>query len=282
VTNQSTCGRFRPLAALVLLAASAALPAQDAVPTVWDAPWRVGIDFVGWLPSAPFDYTIFNNPVTGFPKGGGAPETLGNILSAMQMYLPVRLSVDKGRLGVFTDALYYKGKFDQPFNGALGEAREVTIREAFWLVDFGASWDLFRGKFGERPGRAGDWTLAPYAAGRWFRDNIRINTDIGILGDGLLVDTKVNVLAPVVGAKASFWANDDIRIEASADRGGWDVRNMERTWQFRGLAEYHFEVKDHPARVFAGYRYVQLNLRNEVLNIKVDAKGPFLGVGFDF
>ena len=63
------------------------------------------------------------------------------------------------------------------------------------------------------------------------------------------------------------------------DYGGFDVDSIDTTYQFRSVAEYHFDWNKRSAKIFAGYRYVKPDVDNGDIAINVAIKGPLLGFG---
>ena len=127
-----------------------------------DGPWRFGALIYGWLPHAPADI------IYGQDEVAHLPEDLDTILDSMQFVAMLELEVHKGRLGFFVSPVYYQGKDNQDFVGALGQHRTLTVKEKVWLVDYGVGWDLGPWKLGAKA-EAPMLTLTPFGGARYFQ-----------------------------------------------------------------------------------------------------------------
>ena len=125
-------------------------------------PWRFGALIYGWLPHAPADI------IYGQDEVAHLPEDLDTILDSMQFVAMLELEVHKGRLGFFVSPVYYQGKDNQDFVGALGQHRTLTVKEKVWLVDYGVGWDLGPWKLGAKA-EAPMLTLTPFGGARYFQ-----------------------------------------------------------------------------------------------------------------
>jgi hypothetical protein len=82
------------LAVVLMAATSTAALAVDPAEEGWlDGPWRYSGVIYGWLPHAPMDLFLDGEEL------GNAPESLSNILKALQMAAMLEFEADKGRLG---------------------------------------------------------------------------------------------------------------------------------------------------------------------------------------
>ena len=80
-TKENFMKRIWTILAVVLLAASstAALAAEPAEEGWLDGPWRYSGVIYGWMPHAPMDLYLDHEEI------GNVPESLSNILAALQM-----------------------------------------------------------------------------------------------------------------------------------------------------------------------------------------------------
>jgi hypothetical protein len=69
------------------------------------------------------------------------------------------------------------------------------------------------------------------------------------------------------------------------DYGGFNVDNMNKTYQLATYFEYNYKWgknKDRSARAYLGYRYLYLDLEGDTTTATIAVKGPIVGFGFLF
>ncbi len=263
------------LAALLLGGASAALAAPPEPMSISEAPWRFGFDIYGWLPSAPAKIKIDGHEVANIP------ESLDNILDSLEGTAMLYFKARKGPLELFVSPIYYNGDYNRNFTGLLGERRTFDLKETVWFVDYGASYEIARWDIGAEPD-SGTLILAPYAGFRFVHDKIRIDVDPGLLDDGVRVRKTISTNSPIVGLQAWWRLTPSWSLRLKGDYGGFDVDGMENTYQALGTLAYHFQWGKLASKAYAGYRYVHLEYEDDRLDLKLDIRGPLVGIGFDF
>jgi hypothetical protein len=256
---------------LVLMAATstAALAADPAEEGWLDGPWRYSGVIYGWLPQAPMDLFLDQDEI------GNVPESLSNILKALEMAAMLEFEAHKGRLGFFVSPIYYKAKYNENFEGKLGQSHELTFKETVWLVDYGVGLDI------------GTWkgvTVTPYFGARYLHDDLSIEVPPGELDHGVNYATTIKFNTPIAGVKAAMNIGEDWSVAVEGDWGVWNDSLVNKTYQYTGVGSYHFTMKKLPARVLFGYRYLHLDIENDVttVRLKVAIKGPFIGLGISF
>jgi hypothetical protein len=181
--------------------------------------------------------------------------------------------VHKGPIGVFVSPLYISLKDRTQVQGQF-ESREVTVKEKAWLIDYGASyafgpWDL---------GKSTKLTLEPYAAGRYLHDDINIS-----VSPGRTHDKTIKFNTPIIGLRAHWDFDNPWFLDIFGDYGGFGgVGNVNNTWQAVGMVGYGFKIKGVSTNAFLGFRYLHIDYSKDLLGIKVDIYGPFLGIGVEF
>lgn len=270
-TKENFMKRIGTILAVVLLTASssAALAAEPAEEGWLDGPWRYSAVIYGWLPNAPMDLFLDGE------KLGGIPESLSNIIKALEMMAMLEFEAHKGRLGLYVSPIYYKGKYNKNIEGKLGQTRKFTLKETVWLVDYGVGLDI------------GTWkgvTVTPFFGARYFHDDLSIEVTPGELDQGVDFATTIKFNTPVAGLKAAVNIGEDWSVAVEGDWGVWNDSLVNKTYQYMGVGSYHFTMKKLPARVLFGYRYLLLDIENDVttVGLKVAVKGPFIGLGVSF
>jgi hypothetical protein len=266
--------------ALLVLTSTAVL-AQDQQKEkegVMNSPWRFKAVVYGWLPSAPVK--IFRDG----EQVGELPESLDTILDSLDFTLMFELEAHKGPLGFYLSPVYYKGTFNKDFEGPLGQPNTFTLKEKAWLVDYGVGWDIPSWKLGEGAD-ASTLTVTPFIGFRYFRDKITTRVKPGPGGEPLESVTTPSFNTPVVGVKAAVKFDERWTLAVAGDWGVWDDDLVNDTYQYLGAVSYNYLIKEKvPARVLLGYRFVHLDLENDIngVGIEVDIKGPFIGFGVNF
>jgi hypothetical protein len=64
--------------------------------------------------------------------------------------------------------------------------------------------------------------------------------------------------------------------------GGWDVDDVNKTYDFIGDIGYRFKMWNVSSKVYAGYRYLNIEYEKKPVKLEVDVKGPFFGIGWEF
>lgn len=259
----------------VVPAAEASVSANDAAsnatPEPW--PWRFHFSLYGWLPAAPATITVDG-------VSSEIPERFSRILGDMEFAGMGAFEVYKGPIGAFVNAIYYKGRDTERFQGLL-EPRKIRLEESAWLLDYGASyafgpWPLWRGA--DPP----TTTLEPFLGGRFLNDHIRLKINAGVLEPArTLVRTTIQFNAPIVGGRARANLGKRWDLFFQGDYGGWDIDHLKETWNFGGDLGYKFKIGSLETKVFGGYRYLNVRYEDRELRIRVAIKGPLIGFGFE-
>ncbi len=240
-----------------------------------EEPWRFNVNVYGWLPEAPADIIINDEEVAHLP------ESFDTIIDGLQMAAMFELQAHKGPFGVFASSMYFDGEGDKHFTGLLDEKRKVTVSERLWLISYGASYDIGPFNLGENSG-APTVILQPYVGGLYFYDDLEMNVEPGALDLGLDYKTTIKFNTPIIGANTLWDITKNWTLRVGGNYGGWDVDHVKETYEFLGAAGYRFTMWDVNSKVFAGYRYVHINLKKNDIQIKVDVKGPLFGIGWEF
>ncbi len=159
--------------------------------------------------------------------------------------------------------------------GPLGVRLKVTVSEEALLMDFGLSFELGRWQLGKGPDALAV-TAEPFVGGRWLDDDITLD----ISGPGSKTVT-VDFLAPVIGLRTFVDLTERWKLRLEGDYGGWDVDDLEETWNLEGALGYRFMWGGVQSHVFAGYRYLYIDYEKNA-KLEVAIKGPIGGLGFEF
>jgi hypothetical protein len=271
------------LAGLLLVPMTAASAAEDMT-AEWEwssplsagtEPWRFSFIGYGWLPEAPATIKTDEGETVA-----NMPEDFDSILDALEFAAMFEVEVHKGPFGVFVSPIYYDGDTSEGFTGALGERRSVKLEESVWVIDYGVSYDLGLFRLGESSDPP-TVILQPYAGFRYLHDNIKLDLNPGLLDQGLRVRETLEFNTPIVGFDTEWDFTGGWGFRLGGDYGGFNVDDVNETYQIFGYLDYSFEMWDHTAKVIAGYRYLYVDYEKEV-EIEVTIKGPLFGFGFEF
>jgi len=255
------------LAAFLLVGTSAAFSAEKEATDQKKDPWawRFNLNVYGWMPWAPADITIGDDTVH-------IPEDFGTIFDSLRFAMMFEAEVHKGPIGVFISPLYVELDYSEYEQGPF-ERRKVTLKEQVWEVDYGASyrfepWDL---------GNNSKLTLEPYAGARYLNDNIKIE-----FKPGTSVLETINFTTPIIGLRTHWDFGGPWFLDVSGDYGGFDVDNVDNTYGAVGRIGYRFKIKNVSTNAFLGFRYLHIDYSKDLVELKVDIYGPFLGMGVEF
>jgi hypothetical protein len=249
-------------------------PSADAKEGRW--PWRFNVNLYGWLPRAPVTIKVDDSEVANLP------EDFDKILDSLDMAAMFEVEIHKGPIGVFASPIYYKGKDDEKFKGLLGERRKFSVEEKVWVIRYGVSYDLGPwplGKTSDTPAVV----LQPYVGGLYLHDDIELKVDPGPLDRGLDIDTTLKFNTPIIGLNTLWDLTQRWNLRLGGNYGGWDVDDVEDTWDLYGTIAYRFKMWDVSSQVFGGYRWLHLDYKKKGIEIDdLDVYGPLFGIGWEF
>jgi hypothetical protein len=277
------------LAASPLLAGTARAQAPDATTKPWwqptiEGPWRFTLAGYGWLPEAPAEIDLG-------PVDDTLPEDLGTIIDGLQFGAMADLELRKGSFGAYFSPIVVFLSDSEHIDGPI-ERHKVTLNEDVYLMDFGLSYEVGRWQLWNQA----DWILPSpkvavelIAGGRALIDDITVKLKPGrrtFDPDTIEADRKFDVdidfVAPVVGLHTFWDLTDRLNLRIEGDYGGFDVDHLEETYNAMGLVGWRFKPKPHlNVNVYAGYRFLHIDYK-KIAEIKVDIKGPFVGLAFEF
>jgi len=268
---------FLSLALFLFAAASDALAERIETAGIsgssWNYEWYIDL----WVPAAPV--TLISGDIEV-----ELPESARTIYRALNFSSMMRFKARKGPLGLFVNPIYYNGTWEDEFMKFPLAGREYKLNERAFLVDYGVSYEIGRWGIGKN-GISREITLEPYAGFRWFYDNLTLKVEPGLILDGFKKYINVNINAPIIGLQSRANLSNSWDVLFVGDYGGFDVDNMDKTFQLATYFEYNFnwgKNKDKSARAYLGYRYLYLEGENDKTYVDVAVKGPIVGIGFLF
>ena len=253
------------LATILLVGISAGFSAEKEMTDQKKDPWawRFNLNAYGWIPWAPADIRIGENEAH-------IPEDATTIFQSLRMALMFEAEVHKGPIGVFISPLYVELDYSENKSGPI---QKVTLQEQAWLIDYGGAYSVWKWKFG----KSSTFDIGPYAAGRWFHDNIKIE-----FKPGPTISKEVEFNTPVVGFRGYWDFGNPWLLKLVGDYGGFGIDNVDQTFQVFGSIGYRFKIKEIATRAFLGFRWVNIEYSKEDVDLKVDIYGPYLGMGIEF
>jgi hypothetical protein len=255
-------------------------PPPDATAKPWwrptiEGPWRFVFAGYGWLPDAPADIKLAHDDEE-------LPEDFGTIFDSLQFGAMVDLELRKGSFGAYFAPIVV---FLEDSEIIPGVNRKVTLNEDVFLMDFGLTYELGRWQLWNHD----DWILpAPKLAielnvgGRALIDDIKIKIERGEARPGRTFEPEISFVAPVFGLRAFWDLTDRLNLRMGGDYGGFDVDNLDETYNAMGLVGWRFKPTPNlNINVYAGYRFLHIDYK-KIAEIEVDIKGPFVGLAFEF
>jgi hypothetical protein len=250
-------------------------PASDAPADILSAPWQFNANIYLWLPKAPMTITVDGHEVANIP------ESLDNILDSLEMGAMFELEAHKGPISVFADTIYYDGDYSEHFRGALGQRRKFELEEKAWVITYGLAYSFGPWELGEGADSP-TVTVSPYVGGLYLTDDIMVKVDPGISDMGLDRDTTLSFNTPLVGLVTYWDLSERWFLKIEGNWGGWDVDDVDETYDIIGLVAYRFKMWDVSSKVFGGYRYLHLDYKKKGMDLELAIKGPFFGIGWEF
>jgi hypothetical protein len=264
------------LTLFLLAGASEVMAERLEQESISESSWQFNAYIDGWLPKAPAEIFIDGNEII-------LPENLNTILDSLKLTAMWRFNVRKGPLGLFFNPLYYKGEFDKIRIKTPIEELDGTLKESVWLIDYGISYEVARWDMG-KDGKSRMVTLEPYAGFRYFWDNITLEVEPGLIGDGFTTRKKLRTNSPMIGLQSSIQLTDNWDLLLQGDYGGFSVNHMDKSYLMAGYFNYDFKMGKIDSRFYFGYRFLHLSLEDtsEDTFVDVNVQGPLLGIGFSF
>lgn len=244
--------------------------------SVLESPWTFNAYIDAWLVKAPIDLTIDGNTVS-------RPENLNTILDSLKLTAMLRFTAHKGPLGIFVNPLMYKGTYDKVKVQLPLEERDGSLSESVWLVDYGMSYEIGHWNLGQ-DGKSRLVSLEPYAGFRFIHDNLTLEVEPGLIGDGFVTHKTISSNSPIIGLQSSFQLNDKWDFILQGDYGGFDVNHMDKTYLMASYFNYDFKWGKLNSKFYFGYRFLHMELEDKAEDVAIDVKvqGPILGLGFAF
>jgi hypothetical protein len=201
----------------------------------------------------------------------------------MEFAAMFELEVHKGPLILFANTVYYKGKYDEDFTGQLsGAVRNYSLEEEVWAVKYGAGYRFGPWNLNEGP-EPQTLSLIPWAGAFFFSDDWEVNvTPAGKIFDGVEKSGTLDFNTPMIGLGARWKITQRWYVNLSYGAGGWSVDDVDNIYDFIGNVGYRFSMKGVSSKVFAGYRYLHIDYEKDPVELNVDIKGPFIGIGWEF
>ena len=242
----------------------------------WDDPWNFHVNLYGWLPDAPATIEVNNNELAD------VPEDLDTILDSLESAAMFELEAHKGPLVLFANNVYYKGKYDENFIGAVtGLPRKYTLEEEVWAIKYGAGYKLSPWTQSESS-IFSDLTLIPWVGAFYFHDDWETKLSPAGVFNGVDKDGTLKFHTPMVGLGSRFNLSERWYMNLSYSYGGWDVDNVDEVYDFIGNAAYRFKMGSVSSKFLVGYRYLSIEYEDQPVVLNVDVKGPLIGIGMEF
>ena len=268
--------KFGGLSLVVFLLAgtSDVLAERLETESVSESDWEFELFIDGWLPKAPISIVHEDFEID-------LPENLNTILDSLNFTTMLRFNAHKGPLGIFVNPIYYNGTYDKVKIKLPLEEVDGKLKEAVWYVDYGLSYEIGRWDIGKGESSR-IVTLEPYAGFRFFHDNMTVEVEPGLIGDGFTEHITLSSNSPIIGLQSHMQLSDAWGFLLVGDYGGFGVNHMEESYQMAGYFDYTFSWKKFRSRAYFGYRFVHLDLEDDTTALNANIQGPLLGISFIF
>ena len=264
-----------PIAIVVLLTVSAALPVYGQEPASPSDDWEIRLMPYFWMPSLDADATVSG-------LSGGVELSFGDVLDYLDMAAMGRVEAWKGKWGLTFDGLFMNLGADGSFEGSRGLVNfDLDADVRLGMADFGLAYRLFEQRFGNNNEQK--LTLEPYGGLRYayLRQKIDLNINIAGVGSrGATLGGSEDWVEPFVGGRIHWDLNDKLALDFRGDAGGFGIGSAsDLLWQIAFGVNYQLSKN---TSLNAGYRIVDLDYSrgsgSNELGIDLRAKGPFVGL----
>ena len=208
-----------------------------------------------WFLSLEGDATI---PAANSSSGGTSSFDEGQLTSAFSIHF----EAGKGDWTIFTDYLYGQYNADNinisssPFQGS----SELTMH----LGELGVTYRVL----------ADYWYKVEVLGGVRY---MYVANKFDFYNDGLdTLSAKDNLWDGFGGIRLTGYLNDSISATVRADAGGG---SSDLVWNVAALVDWQFK---HWGSVYAGYRVLDYTVSNQPLGLNLQAKGPVIGLAFNW
>ena len=266
-----------PLVAMGLLSISPTRTFAESRDLQWSDPIQFHLNLYGWLPEAPAKISVADKTVVD------VPEDLDTILDSLNMTAMFEVEAYKGPLVVFANVIYYDGTYDDTSVGPIsGQARKWELSEEVWAIKYGFGYRFGSWKLGEAIDSP-TMAVYPWIGAFYFHDDYEVEVDpLNMIYDGIEVDGTFDFNTPMVGITPRIKFDERWQMNLSFSYGGWEVDDVDEIYDIIVSLGYRFNMWDISSRVFAGYRYLSIDWEKGVRQLELDAKGPFIGIGWEF
>lgn len=264
------------------LAFAAPSSAQQAAPgwqpssvsQIESAPWQFQAALYGWMPKAPATIESGGNKVK-------IPEDFSTILDSLEFAFMGHGVARKGPLSVFVSPIFYKGEYDDRIKVSGAGSAKGTVEESVWLVNYGLSYEIGKYHFGDASSPK-SVAIEPFVGGSYLHDPIEVKIDPARLPGGLEIDETVEYNTPIIGLRTHWDLSNGWQFHVGGFYGGFNVDDVDKTYEISAVASYDFKSRKVPARWFFGWRHTKIDYDDGDLAFDVKITGPLIGIGFDF
>ena len=231
-------------------------------------PWSFNLSLYTWLPGVSGDF--------GVGRYGKSVDAsfidIAGKLRNFPMAFNGHLEAHYEKLGFFLDGNYmgmdFKPRFDRVSSGSSME---------LGIMDYGVMYRVFGPSASER---VGNWSnksnsnlLEIYAGGRsiWLGNQIDLIRGISVSG-------SKSFTAPIIGGKVMVEFSPHWFALVDGNVGGFGLDNVSFTGGALGMVGYRTRFFGVPSSVEAGYKVLQVSVKNSVVAADVTLNGPFVGL----
>jgi hypothetical protein len=245
--------------------------------SIWNAPWKFRVNLYGWLPDAPAAISVDGKNVVD------VPEELDTILDSLEAAAMFELEVQKGRLVLFANNVYYKGDYDKNFTGSITALpREYELEEEVWAIKYAVGYELGPWNW-SKSDDSQTMTLIPWAGAFYFHDDWSLEVKPASVPFGGKVTGTYEFNTPMVGLASRVELSDRWYLLLSYGNGGWGEDDVDEIYDFIFDVGYRFKMWDVSSKAYVGYRYLHFEWEDsQDVGLVLTCKGPFVGIGWEF
>ena len=166
-------------------------------------------------------------------------------------------------------------------NGGISVGAEVKTELDEWLVHATVGYRIFRfgSLFSQRPTDKRHFTGELYGGVRYWSVNPKLH--LAVNDQSARVGSRKEWVDPLVGLRFGIDLSDTVVMGISGDAGGFNIGNWcsDFTWSQTTMLSWAFSES---WRAHAGYRLLDFHRDSGDRNVRIQERGPFLGLTYRF
>ena len=250
----------RSLFMMFILASGALLIAQSAQAQANQNAWRWSFTPYIWMSDTTSKLSINDRSI--------AESTLefGDVIDNLDVGFQGHLEGHRGHFGFFADLTYLAVS-----DGTTQQGFQIDTEIDTGIYELAAIYN---------PAAAALEGFAVFGGVRYMTMDLKVDLQgEGPLGLQHTVDQDSNLTDFMFGARYGARLSDHWELGL---RGDYSTGDTDGTWNLIALIGYRFQTQSFTGSALLGYRYMQMDYKDDPVDVENTMSGPLLGFRFDF